>query len=477
MAFSETQSRPPKFHISRFDRVVLGFMLVLASLIALIIALGDQVGVTIRRAAPEGIARSTSPIAIEFSEPMNRESVAARFSTVPAMEGDISWNGNTMIFYPAEPMPPGENVAVSLLRGVRSASGRELLHDLRFDFTVRTPQVAYLAPANSAPVNIWMADPADPASARQITFSPSGIYDFSVSPDGSMIAFSENNGETGTQDIKLLNLETGGLEQLTNCVDAACTNPVWRPDGQMIAYERVELNSDLAAQGISASPTRVWTLDLSRRPVETRPLFSDLQRVGHSPRWSGDGNRIAVYDTAMGAILIYDFTTGDLEAVPSRAGSSGALSPDGTKLLYPEIVLADGALTHSYLRLVDLSNNQVIPITDPPQATDDARAEWRPDGQQIAVSRRDESLIRGYQIYLLDPETYTAEMITDDPRYTNMFFLWDPTGQSLAIHRFPELDENMQPNMNGLPEIWTLNTQTGDLILIAENAWMPRWVP
>ncbi len=477
MDLTGAQPKPAKFRLTHFDRVVFGLIAALIGLIALVILLGDRVGVTVHRFAPEGIARSTSRIAVEFSEPMSQDSVAAHFSTAPEMDGEISWNGNTMIFTPSEPIAPGQAVSVLLAQGATSLGGRELLHDISFGFSVRTPQVAYLAPANTAPTNIWAADPADPTSARQLTFSPSGIYDFSVSPDGSMIAFSENNSETGTQDIKLLNLETGGLEQITNCVDSACTNPVWRPDGQMIAYERVELNSDMAAQGVGDSPTRVWTLDLSKRPVETRPLFSDLQQIGHSPRWSADGNRITVYDPAMGAILLYDFTTGDLEAIPSRAGSSGAISPDGRQLLYPEIVLADGAMTHSYLRMVELDNNQVIPITDPPQATDDARAEWRPDGQQIAVSRRDESLIRGYQIYLLDPETFEAQQMTDDPRYTNMFFLWDPTGQSLVIHRFPELDENMQPNMNGLPEIWTLNTQTGELIQVAENAWMPRWMP
>ncbi|MBE2182631.1 MAG: PD40 domain-containing protein [Anaerolineae bacterium] len=477
MASADTQLQSARLHIPHFDRVILAVIVVLIGLILLVISMGDRVGVIVHRVVPEGIARSTSPIIIEFSEPMNRESVAARFSTAPNMDGDITWNGSTFIFKPVEAIAPGENVSVLLEKGASSASGRELLHNISFDFTVRTPHVAYLFPANDAPSNIWVADPNNPESAQQLTFSPSGIYDFSVSPDGSMIAFSENNSETGTQDLKLLDLETGGLEQITNCVDSACTNPVWRPDGQMIAYERVELNSDMAQQGVGISPTRVWTLDLSRRPVETRPLFSDLQRLGHSPQWSADGSRIAVYDSAMGAILLYDFTDGSLEAVPSRAGSSGALSPDGTALLYPEIVLTEGAMTHSYLRMVILDDNQVIPITDPPQSTDDARAAWRPDGQQIAVSRRDESLIRGYQIYLLDPENFDARMITDDPRYTNMFFLWDPTGQSLVIHRFPELDENMQPNMNGLPEIWTLNTLTGELIQVAQNAWMPRWLP
>ncbi len=461
-----------KLGLTRFDGAVFLTAAALIALLLLVIASGDNVGVSIIQFRPEGTANSASIISIEFSETMNHESVAAHFSINPPVTGAISWAGSTLIFNPAEPLPPDQTITVLLGGGAAAQSGRLLLRDLHFSFIVEAPRIAYLAPADAAPANLWIANPADPASARQITFSAAGLYDFSVSPSGTLIAFSENADETSAQDIHLLNLETGALEQITNCANAVCANPVWRPDGQMIVYERAEL-----AGGTTAHAARLWLLDLTRRPVETQLLFSDLGQLGRSPQWSADGRRLILYDPALSAILLYDFTTDAPEIVATHADGSGALSPDGTILIYPELVVGDGISTHSSLQWVNLAENQVIPITDPPQAIDDARAAWRPDGQQIAISRRDESVMRGYQIYLLDPETFAVRRITDDPRYSNMYFQWDSSGQSLVIHRFPQLDENMQLSLNGLPEIWTLNTQTGELIQVAENAWMPRWLP
>lgn len=473
MTFAERLTR-----LSKFDRVVAGVSLSLVGLILLTVLLGDRVGVLVYRAGPLGEgARSTSRILMEFSEPMQRDSVEPLFSTEPELEGSVSWSGNTFVFQPSQPIPPGTDVRVSLARGAVAQSGRVVLSEYRFDFSVRVPRVAFLYPANGTPQNIWVADTANPGNATQLTFSPSGIYDFAVSPDGSQIVFAENNSNNGTRDLKLLTLETGALEQITNCVDASCNTPVWRPDGAQIAYERVELNSDLAEQGIGSSPTRIWTLDLTSRPVQTRPLFSDLQLLGHSPQYSANGERIAMYDTGMGAILINDLTDGSLTAIPTRSGTSGALSPDGTRLAYTEIVLADNAGAYSYLRMANLDNNDVTNISDPPQEIDDQRAVWRPDGRVMAIARRDQSINRGYQIYILDPLTQEIQQITTDNRYTNMFFSYDPTGRYLAVHRFPELDEFGQPNMNGLPEIWMLDTETLQMTMLAENGFLPRWMP
>lgn len=463
--------------MSRFNRVMGLAVLAILAGIGVTLLLGDRVGVTIGRTAPQAEARSTSRIAIQFSETMNRESAESRFHTEPALDGVFSWSGRTLIFQPAQPLLPGAVVQVTLDAGAQSASGREVLSGTTFAFSVRQPEVAYLYPATTSPQNIWIAPPGQPEGARQITFSPSGIFDFSVSPNGTQIAFSERNSDTGTTDIKLIDLETGGLTQLTNCADATCTRPVWRPDGQTIAYERVDFNSALADQGVSPSPTRVWLLDLTAVPATTRPLMSDLQMVGHSPQWSDDGQTIAFYSTNLSAIVVYNLETGQVISLPSGGGTSGALSPDGSKLVYPDIVVNEETGVNSVLRLADLVAGADTPLTDPAAQIDDSRALWRPDGEMLAVARRDENIVRGFQVVEMDPATGEVRPLTTDPRYSNMFFWWDPTGTQLVIQRFPELDENMQPNMDGRPEIWTLDVDSGDLTLIVEDGMLPRWVP
>jgi Tol biopolymer transport system component len=239
----------------------------------------------------------------------------------------------------------------------------------------------------------------------------------------------------------------------------------------------VDFNTAVAEQGVSPSPTRIWLLDLTAVPVTTRPLMSDLQTVGHSPQWSDDGQTIAFYSTNLSAIVVYNVETGQLISVPSGGGTSGALSPDATRLAYPDIVVNEGTGVNSVLKLAALSAGEETMLTPPDAQIDDSRALWRPDGEALAVARRDPASVRGYQVVELDPATGEARLLTDDPRYSNMFFWWDATGQQLVLQRFPELDANMQPNMEGRPEIWTLDTATGKMTLLVEDGMLPRWVP
>jgi len=465
---------------SVFDRTIAAAFVVLVAAIFLVIALGDRVGVTIDRATPLDHARSTSRVVMQFSEPMDRPTVESRFRLDPAVPGEIVWSSNTLIFRPGTVMTPGQAYTVVLDAGAAAQSGRQVLSTHQFSFTVETPRVAYLYPADGFPQNIWIVDPLDPATAHQLTDSPSGIYDFAVSPDGSQIAFAENQTD-GTADIKTIDLETGALLQLTNCADAACTSPEWRPDSTLIAYNRVDFNTDMAQRGIGTSPSRVWLLDPNTSPPSTRPLFNELQILGFSPQWSADGSRIAVFDSATAAILVYSLTEGTITGVPTRAGSSGALSPDGLRLIYPEVTVIDGIGTRTALRIADLPTGQVGYLTQPDAAVDDQRAAWSPDGRRVVIARRDETGTRGYQLHLLEVNGITPvgepRPLTTDPRYANNFFRWDPTGTALLVQRFPELDENMQPNHLGRPEIWTIDATTGEGRLIAHNGFIPRWIP
>lgn len=468
--------------------------LLLAGLL-LTVLLGDRVGVTLERAAPLGTARSTSRITLQFSEPMNRDSVpqhlrvlqlvpgaAVAASNVPpeavqaTLTGSISWSGTTLTFHPDTVLLPGTTYLVALDPGATSETGRQVLSEYRFTFTVSRPRVAFLAPASGSPLNIWIADPANPSAAEQVTFSPSGIFDFGVSPDGSKIAFSERNTSTGTSDIKLLDLETGGIQQLTNCQDADCTTPVWRPDGQMIAYERVEFNSSM--ENVGVSPTRIWLIDLSTVPATTRPMFSDSQILGYGLQWSRDGSRATLFDVSSQGILLHDFTTATTSVIPSRYGTTGALSPDGSRIVFPEVTLSNGE-ARSYLQLADVQTQEITQLSHPDDPVDDDAAAWSPDGTMLVISRRytDDRFTRGRQLYRLSLDDGSVEPLVVDPLYANGIFSFDPTGTHLVIQRFPELTASGEANNTGTPEIWTFDLTTKELTQVARDSFFPRWVP
>jgi dipeptidyl aminopeptidase/acylaminoacyl peptidase len=488
-------SRVPKttalpFQLTRFDRVVAGVIGILVLLILGSIALGDRVGVTLQRVDPLGnSARSTSNIVFQFSEPMQRDTVLPTIEVVqiPAplantdfstgdvlavIGGEVSWTGSTANFRPSQVLQPGATYQVRLRPGAISESGRAVLQEYRFSFSVRSPRIAYLAPANSVPYNLWITDPAS-GETEQVTNSPSGLYDYDVSPDGTRIAFAERNSRTGTMDIKVVTLATGAVEQVTNCADSECRTPRWRPDGLMIAYERVDLNRAFDQVGIS--PSRIWLSDLSSQPATNRPLLDDSQVLGYGLRWSADGNRVSFYDTGSLGIVIYDFRDGALLIIPSNNSSPGELSPDGTQIVVPQIVLTE--MAYSMLSLINLDlRDPPRPLTEGEGTYDDDTAVWSPDGSFLVIGRR---LVggRAKMVYLMNPLDGSTEPLITDERYQNGAFRIDPTGTQLVVQRFPDPVAMNDPSIMGNPEIWTYNMETGDLVQIVENAFIPQWVP
>jgi Tol biopolymer transport system component len=476
-ARGQKKRQPRWFGLTRFDFTVWAIIAVLLGAIVLTVLIGDRVGARVIAAGPIDRAHSTSPLFFQFSEDMNQTSVEQGLLIDPPLEGTFRWNGRMMIFQPTRAMLPNTQYTVSLPRGAESTNGRTTLSEYHFSFTVMTARVAYLTPIG-VPTNIWIADPANPQAAQQVTFSPTGIYDFNVSPDGTRIAFSEIDPLTDSLEIKVLDLETGGLVQITSCTveDSRCSNPVWRPDGSLIAYERINLNSDLGSAG--SGPTRVWLLDMSTNPPATRPLFTDSQRLGYSPIWSGDGSHLAVYDANSGGVLVYSFLDNSVVLVPNRSGSVGTLSPDGARLVFPEMLL-EGNMVRSTLRIADLSTSNFTDLTTPNQPIDDSSPVWNPDGQRLAIGRQylDDRYTRGTQIYLYDTQDGSSTPLVLDDRYTSGFFSWDPTGQQLVMQRFPELDEFGNLTQFATPEVWTYDMMTDTLTLIATDANRPRWVP
>ena len=463
-------------HFSRFDRLVGGVLVLALAAIGLTVFAGDRVGVQPQRVAPLGEGHTTDNIVIEFADVMQRETVQERLSISPEVDGEARWSGNTFIFEPSQPLQPGETYLVELAAGAQGQSGREVLNTYQFSFEVAAPRVAYLAPADSAPQNVWVASPGEPDSASQVTFSTAGIFDFSASPDGRQLAFSERRTDTPGTDLKVLNLATNTVQILVACPDSDCSAPVWRPDGNVIAYTRVDFNSDLPQVGTSSA--RVWLVDLTSDPATTQPLFEDSQILGYGVQWSADGQTISLFDNSVPGIVVYDFQSEALEVVGSEHGTSGTLAPDGETLVFPEVVFREGQVRTRLLKAL-MEPGFVQTLTQEDALIDDDVAVWHPDGERLAIGRRywDERYTRGLQIYQMDAETGDVEPLVVDERYAHGFFTWDANGERLVMQRFPQLTQSGEVNSGGKPEIWVYDVTQDELMQVATNGFSPKWVP
>ncbi len=332
----------------------------------------------------------------------------------------------------------------------------------------RLPRAVFIAPADAYPRNLVVAD-LETGAVTPLTAAAHGIEDFAPSPDGTQIAYTQNNDD-GTADIWVVDVADGGARPLTRCVRALCMAPAWHPDGTRVAYQRQEFST---APGDAARATRAWVVDVST--AQSALLFADAQLLGADPAWSPDRRRVAVYDARAGAIRVHDLLDGSAVLLTSEPGETGLFAPDGERLIYP--VLVRGALGqefYAHLMLADLSAQTEVSLSGEPDApVDDGFAAWSPDGTRLVVARRylDERYTAGKQLYTLDVATGEATPLLVDAAYTHAAPQWDASGRFVLYQRFALAETDAQP------EVWVLDTHTGEARMLAQNAFLPAWLP
>ena len=152
-----------------------------------------------------------------------------------------------------------------------------------------------------------------------------------VSPDGSQVAFSYNDGPHSGIYIALV----GGGKPLQLTDNAADSDPAWSPDGQRIAFTRSESGN--------------------KKSLYVVPALGGLER--------------RLYTTA--------------SAPWARCGKMD-WSPDGKSLIFTE-ALEDGAKVR--LALLSLSDLTARPLTAPGNREFDCDPTFSPDGTTIAFDR------------------------------------------------------------------------------------------
>ncbi len=208
---------------------------------------------------------------------------------------------------------------------------------------------------------------------RRILTSNSNDYNGAASPDGTKIAFASNRD--GNTEIWLLNLNGGGLAQLTKTA-APCVNdyPSWYPDGSAIVY-----NSNCGGNW------EIYSADLHYAQDKGNELQASLANVTNLtnnasadryPRVSPSGDHIAFSSDRGGSMQVYIMRSRTGQALrrvtTNTVGEASApsWSPDGAQIVYQSNIEGDFEL---YIRNFDGTGGQ-RQITD--NTTDDRWPIW-----------------------------------------------------------------------------------------------------
>jgi Tol biopolymer transport system component len=460
-------------HLDRVAGLLAGALL---AAIALTVLAGDRVGVRVTRYGPEVTARPLSTVLLQFSEDMAKETLDGRLEIDPTVPGRVSWTGRTLSFAPVNPLEVGATYRVRLRAGAQSQSGREVREELAFSFRVVGPRIAYLGPVGSHVQDVWLLEPRGGPPIR-LTHSETGVLGFDVSPDGSRIAYAEGNSTGPGSDIKVIGVDTGEQRTLTRCGEGTCTSPVWSPDGQALAFERIEAGRSVRV-GVPGYGGNVWIVDLSGNSPVARALLTDDEAPPHyHPRWAPDGTRLAVSTLATNTypdpgILLASLSGQTLGFYKTLHPSVGALSPSGDRLIFPLLVAESGGL-YTVLQGVNLMSGAVARFSPPEIRMDTERIAWNPDGSGLVVGRRflDNAPTRGNQLYWMPAEGGQVQRLVVDSGYDSTAFAWDPTGARLAFLR-----SNLSAEESAAA-LWLYDRTRGDAERIAINVGEPHWVP
>ena len=114
-----------------------------------------------------------------------------------------------------------------------------------------------------------------------------------LSPSGSLLAFVSTR-EAGSTDIYILDVKTREIRNVTNA-PGGDFRPSWSPDGQMLAFTSDRGTKFQKAEGRweHVHAASVYIMGVDGRGLRK---LSPRSRLGGSPKWSPDGKRVVFYE-------------------------------------------------------------------------------------------------------------------------------------------------------------------------------------
>jgi hypothetical protein len=407
---------------------------------------------------------AAAPLRLVFSDQMDAESISSRLSMEPNRPGELTWEENTLVFTPSQPWPSGETVTMTLAGGARARTGLSFgMAQQSWSFTTAQTLLAYLWPA-SGPADLYALDPLTGDIQRLTT--DAGILDYSFSAEGLVVYYSATNAQGGADLYALDRLSEAGAQRLLVCGQTACRSPVPSPDGRILAYESVPHIT-------SSQVVQVWLFDMA---TETAEAVGDLAHPISQPRWSSTG-KLAYYDQASQAYIIYDPQTGASLHLSNLTGQGGSWSPDGRYFVAAEISFIPmntlSEMGISRLIRYDAVTGAAVDLTRLDDV-EDVTPVFSPDGRLIAFGRKYVDPARwtlGRPLWIMGTDGDGVHQVMTDTLRVDYDFAWSLDGAQIAFVRF---DVGAPTNP---PELWLVNADGSDPLDLVVGGYAPMWVP
>jgi len=452
-------------------KFILGLAMGLVVLLAGIFLARGQEGMPVPTLLPEnGSVGVYGPVGLVFQDLPRDLSLDGSLGLFdadgsPVTDVRLEWQGKTVWLQIARPLAAGKVYELRLEGGVKSQGGVALKETARWKIWVREPEVAYLG--NVGTPDVWRAG-VNGAFARQLTFTGGSVYDFAVSPTGEHLAYAAENEQQGL-DLWETSRDGGEPRLLLACASDRCASPLYAPDGHTLVYTRSP------ATGIGTYlPPMIWILDLAN--LDTRVLVDQPGSAVGGMAWSPDGKRLSFYDSGPsgaieGSIRVVNLVDQTGFAVPSHGGTGGSWSPDSRWLWFASSAIGSDTAQPG-LYAVDVESMEVkqagwtfseLARYGPPV--------WSKDGKWIAFSAGEPGSAARSQLWRADPGGTTLQELTHEPFYRYGSYSWSSDSGMLVFQRLEQSSSLSRPQV----AVWS--AARGEVLVIADDAALPRWMP
>jgi len=328
-------------------------------------------------------------------------------------------------------------------------------------------KLLYIASDSKGQYQLFMV-PLAGGKPTQYTQEPSGIGDYSISPDHKTILYVVYNPDNSTT-IWALNADGTQKRLVLNCPQAECDAPQWYPDNQKVVYERLD------TQNSTLPRFSIWWLDTLTN--KTQPVFQDQTFPSSAPKFSPDGQWLSYISPVNNMLMIYNLKDTRVISVPLNTQQyiSENWSPTGDSLIFGNQVNSPDGGSLRIKRYV-LASGQTIDLGGATGENDYSGA-WSPDGSWIAIDRdipTSDSSVKNNQVWLIKPDGTDSHVVLNENNASYSDLNWSPDGKFLIYSRYSY--EFSYQNV-GHFDIYMADLQTGKETLLVPGGDVPSLLP
>jgi Tol biopolymer transport system component len=189
------------------------------------------------------------------------------------------------------------------------------------------------------------------------------------SPDGKLLAFESNRGNSNFYQIYLFDSEQGSTTKLTDFIDCSNFAPTWSPDGNKIVFYSTCENSQR-------------DIYIMNRDGTGRKNLSSSSGEDKFPVFSPDGSLIAFTSTRNAKNQIFLMNADGSNQRYIADGCSSSFSPDGNSLWFSSSTACeDGNITHVQINGANLATVGTVTGRNPAVS---------PDGRVVVFQSNDD---------------------------------------------------------------------------------------